>query len=371
MKYILLFLTNICLILGLLMSSPLYSDTSRYNIDQRVRCMLGNLNCVSETGEENQHTDKQAQKTENHDATDSVTDYKGAIQEKSNQSVQRIPPVEQPVMAGNEQGIVPDVPDDNGFVQDEHQERDQVQKVESSGESDLNKESSEGGIFSYLLFLLAAYAVWKCFNSIKHLGYIASDVDETTVRGEEGERWVKEYAERELSASEYRQFHNSILQTPYGTTQIDHLFVSVYGVFVVETKNWEGWIFGNKEDSHWTQMFYNRKKYRVQNPLKQNEAHVRAVRQELERLGIRERIVHSVIAFVGDAEIKTPMPANVTVGLGFIHYIKSFRTRIITHEDVLRICLRLNSVILDDTSDNRRKHKYYADYFKGKKAAFR
>lgn len=367
----LLFLTTICLFLGLLMTSPLYSDTSRYNIDQRVRCMLGNLNCVSDTGEENQHTDKHSQKTENYDAADAVTDDKSAIQVKSKQSMQRIPPSEQPVVAGNEPQTVPDVPDDNSFVQDENQDRKQVQKVESSDESNRNKEFSEGGIFFYLLFLLAAYAVWKCFKSIKHLGYVASDVDETTVRGEEGERWVREYAGRELSATEYRQFHNSILQTPYGTTQIDHLFVSVYGVFVVETKNWDGWIFGNKEDSHWTQMFHNRKKYRVQNPLKQNEAHVRAVRQELERLEIRGRVVHSVIAFVGDAEIKTPMPANVTVGLGFIHYIKSFRPKIITHEDVLRICLRLNSVILDDTSDNRRKHKYYADYVKGKKAAFR
>ena len=37
---------------------------------------------------------------------------------------------------------------------------------------------------------------------------------------------------------------------PDGTTQIDHIFVSHYGVFVVETKNTSGWIFGNERDRH-------------------------------------------------------------------------------------------------------------------------
>lgn len=37
-----------------------------------------------------------------------------------------------------------------------------------------------------------------------------------------------------------------LLPTSYGTTQIDYIVVSVYGIFVIETKNYKGWIIGNE-----------------------------------------------------------------------------------------------------------------------------
>jgi len=30
------------------------------------------------------------------------------------------------------------------------------------------------------------------------------------------------------------------------TTQIDHFLLSPYGLFVIETKNYKGWIFGSE-----------------------------------------------------------------------------------------------------------------------------
>src|SRR5206468_3484784 len=48
-----------------------------------------------------------------------------------------------------------------------------------------------------------------------------------------------------LDRSRYRLFHNLILPTPDGTTQVDHVVVSTHGIFVIETKNYGGWIFGS------------------------------------------------------------------------------------------------------------------------------
>ena len=48
------------------------------------------------------------------------------------------------------------------------------------------------------------------------------------------------------------------------------MFVSVFGVFVVETKNMGGWIFGSERNREWTQVFPNAEKYKFQNPLRQN-----------------------------------------------------------------------------------------------------
>jgi len=71
-----------------------------------------------------------------------------------------------------------------------------------------------------------------------------------------------------LSANTYRRFHNIILPSKNGTTQIDHPLISRHGLFIVETKNKKGWIFGSENQSKWTQTLY-KKKYTFQNPLRQ------------------------------------------------------------------------------------------------------
>lgn len=60
------------------------------------------------------------------------------------------------------------------------------------------------------------------------------------------------------------------------TTQIDHVVISNFGIFVIETKSYSGWIFGNAHQQHWTQVIYRFKK-KFYNPLRQNFAHIKAV----------------------------------------------------------------------------------------------
>ena len=73
------------------------------------------------------------------------------------------------------------------------------------------------------------------------------------VKGIFGEAFVKLLAKFKLPADVYIPIHNVTLPTPDGTTQIDHIFVSEFGVFVVETKNMKGWIFGGENQAQWTQ----------------------------------------------------------------------------------------------------------------------
>ena len=63
---------------------------------------------------------------------------------------------------------------------------------------------------------------------------------------------------------------------PCVTTQIDHVVVSRHGVFVIETKNYGGWIFGKPGAKNWTQKF-PRRSTTFQNPLRQNDKHVRTL----------------------------------------------------------------------------------------------
>ena len=104
------------------------------------------------------------------------------------------------------------------------------------------------------------------------------------------------------------------------TTQIDHIVVSQYGVFVVETKNYSGWIFANARDDEWTQVIYRRKS-RFQNPLRQNYRHICVL---AECLGISKDYFHSVVAFTENCTFKTPMPDGVVYTVALADYIKSF-----------------------------------------------
>lgn len=122
-----------------------------------------------------------------------------------------------------------------------------------------------------------------------------------------------------LPKDQYSLIKNVTLPTDDGTTQIDHIVVSQFGVFVIETKNMKGWIFGNAKQKQWTQKIF---KYtgKFQNPLHQNYKHTQTLGS---CLAIPSEHIYSVIVFVGDSTFKTKMPENVTYARGCIKYIKS------------------------------------------------
>ncbi|MGO4370436.1 nuclease-related domain-containing protein [Paenibacillus sp. MCAF20] len=61
-----------------------------------------------------------------------------------------------------------------------------------------------------------------------------------------------------------------------GYSQIDHLIVTPYGIFIIETKNYNGEIKGTREDRNWS--VGNR--FKMYNPLMQNYGHIKAVEQQ-------------------------------------------------------------------------------------------
>jgi len=114
-----------------------------------------------------------------------------------------------------------------------------------------------------------------------------------------GEALVTRVLRANFRAPDYHLMNHVTIQMDDGTTQIDHILVSRFGVFVIETKDFSGWIFANDADRLWTSVHY-REKYRFQNPLRQNFRHVLAVED-----------VHSIVVFSGTAEFKTGIPDGV------------------------------------------------------------
>lgn len=150
-------------------------------------------------------------------------------------------------------------------------------------------------------------------------------------KGKAGERKVgRKLAKLIGTIDEFRTFHDVTLRTPDGTTQIDHILLSPFGIFVIETKNLTGWIYGGEKQKTWTQVVY-KKKSTFQNPIHQNYKHVKAV-QNL--LAVNKRFIFNVVVFAGDATFKTPMPHNIVRTKHLPAFIGAYSERLLTATEV-------------------------------------
>ncbi len=124
-----------------------------------------------------------------------------------------------------------------------------------------------------------------------------------------------------LDHNEYFIFNNIILPSEFSeTTQIDHIVVSKYGVFVIESKEYSGWIFAHSNRKQWTQTLPGGNKYPINNPIWQNYGHVLAIKNQLPLLGNR---IFNVVVFSGNCEFKKEKPENVFYEHELIDFIKS------------------------------------------------
>jgi hypothetical protein len=174
-------------------------------------------------------------------------------------------------------------------------------------------------------------------------------------KGISGEFIINLSAKLFLDKEQYHLIKNVTLPTEEGSTQIDHIIVSKFGVFVVETKNMKGWIFGNPNQKTWTQKIFKHTS-KFQNPLHQNYKHTKNLES---LLGLTDQQIHSVIVFVGDSTFKTDMPENVTYGSGYLRYIKSKTQPVLTESEVNEITNKIESSRLTPSFKTNREHVAY------------
>jgi hypothetical protein len=104
-----------------------------------------------------------------------------------------------------------------------------------------------------------------------------------------------------LDKSKYIVLNNIVLKKGNNTTQIDHIVISDFGIFVIETKNFKGWIVGNENSEYWTQIIFKWKS-KFYNPIKQNYGHIIALRDCLSQYPNINYI--SIVVFSSNSEIK-------------------------------------------------------------------
>ncbi|MDI4648780.1 NERD domain-containing protein [Cohnella hashimotonis] len=156
-----------------------------------------------------------------------------------------------------------------------------------------------------------------------------------------------------LNPKEYTVMHDIMIQRPDGkTSQIDHVVVSRYGVFVIETKNYTGWIVGGEKSEYWTQVIYKRKE-RLYNPIRQNYGHVKALESFLEDETIP---FISIIAFSTRADLKLePMSIDVVYTTRLVSTIQKYKNVRLSEDQKDRVHKALSVKTLH-TREERKKH---------------
>lgn len=156
------------------------------------------------------------------------------------------------------------------------------------------------------------------------------------LRGRLGEKKVSLNIWLNLDANVYRPIDNLIIPSQNGTIQIDHVLVSPYGVFIIETKRIKGWIFGSNYQPQWTQVLFG-KKYQFQNPLRQT---FRQKKGLSEYLGLTETFIHDIVYFTGNCQFKTILPKNV-LNSGLSRYIRQYNDVVLSQLEIELLLERL------------------------------
>jgi restriction system protein len=198
------------------------------------------------------------------------------------------------------------------------------------------------------MVISAALKVWYIFPVI----ILTFIIKTPWFKGVFGEFQVNLILKR-LSQNEYHLIKNVTLQTEDGTTQIDHIVVSKFGVFIVETKNMKGWIFGSANQKQWTQKIFKHSS-KFQNPIHQNYKHLKTLEAKFD---INIDKLFSVIVFIGDSTFKTDMPENVTYASSCLSYIRSHSAELLNQQQVMETIKNIESSCLERSFSTNQTHK--------------
>lgn len=88
------------------------------------------------------------------------------------------------------------------------------------------------------------------------------------------------------------------------TSEIDLVYITEKGIFVLESKNYSGWIFGDFKSQYWTASLPNGDKNKFYNPIKQNYTHVKWLTKYMAGYTAAEIPMYSIIVFSERCELK-------------------------------------------------------------------
>lgn len=181
----------------------------------------------------------------------------------------------------------------------------------------------------------------------------ASAKELADIVGEEGELAVRERLWR-LPLDSFIVMNDVWLPLDGGSeTQIDHVVVSTYGIFVIETKNWKGVIYADAKSAVWTK-FNRGHKEKFKNPIRQNYKHLIAIKEKFFRPG--DDFVFGVVTMSGLAVFRYGVPEGVVYYDDLVAWVLSHNMPCIKPEQVPEIADAILEWSATVSEDVRARH---------------
>ena len=175
--------------------------------------------------------------------------------------------------------------------------------------------------------------------------------------GEYGERRVSSYLE-DLPCEDYRVYNDLLIRDGNYTTQVDHIIISRYGVFVLETKNIHGKVYGSGNSEYWKQYLPDRgyrrygftQEHQLRNPVWQNAGHIKSLR----RLVFGNDIpVYGIVVFPTETDLYVNSEQPVLHMWDVVPFIKQYRDEVLSTEQMSYYRRQLFEVISTSESDRK------------------
>lgn len=149
-----------------------------------------------------------------------------------------------------------------------------------------------------------------------------------------------------LDNSVYHVFNNVILNNREGgTCQIDHIIVSIYGIFVIETKGLSGSVVGSIRSNKWKRLNTSSGRLRnscyIYNPVKQNKRHVDIL---MNVLGLDRLKFTSIVCFTNDKCCVKVKEFKSIYADNLLSEIKGRNVEKLSYKEVKHICGIINKL---------------------------
>lgn len=180
-------------------------------------------------------------------------------------------------------------------------------------------------------------------------------------KGHEGEKITARYLEK---INGYKHIMNNVIINDNGKTrQIDHIAITENGIFIIETKNFSGQIYGREYSNEW-KVYLGKNEYAFQNPIRQNFAHTEKVKKLLQD---KNKTIYSVVVFARTGKLKAEVSREKVMYMDELkEYIES-KIKVLNNQEIDEIYKILNDTKVTN-EEYLENHNYNVQrYIQGKK----
>lgn len=161
-------------------------------------------------------------------------------------------------------------------------------------------------------------------------------LEENMEKGRIGEEIIADNINNNIKIY-HKIIKNVILENEDEKTEVDIILITYAGIFVIESKNFKGYIFGNSNHKKWTQVISKEEHNQFFNPIMQNKYHIDFIS---ERLNLDKSYFHSYVVFGDNAKLQ-----NITIDDSKTDY----KLRVINNDDLIEnilLDLHNNDIII-------------------------